>query len=469
MKKILYVILIAMGVLAESCIEDGISTSPSDQPVFSVDTLNLGTLFTTQASPTFSFVVYNRHDKVMNISDISMRNGTVFRVNVDGVAGHRFSNVEIRPNDSIFVFVEATLPEAGQPLPVTVDDYLDFVTNGVTRSVVISATGQDVKQLKGFVVDTDMTFDNTLPYQIYDSLVVKEGATLTLTEGTKLHFHDKASLKIHGTLRSMGSAEKPVEMLGDRIDNVVGSIPFDLMASQWEGVEFHPGSKDNYLQYTCVRNTVNGVIVDSLGVDTTPGVVLVNCRLRNSAGYSLISIHSHIEAVGCEIADAAAGVVGLYGGYNIFNHCTFANYYLFTAVGGPTITLNYLFPDKDDDGSGMPFMTARFTNSIIYDGLGRQDISHGDLAGSDVIFNHCLFKSAGDDDEHFLNCLWDTDPLFFTVRNDYIFDYRVQEDSPAIDAADPLLTDPRTAVDWYNVPRIATLGAYQYTPAEQPD
>lgn len=466
MKNILYISLICLALLPISCIEDSISTSPSDQPVFSVDTLDLGTLFTTQASPTFSFVVYNKHDKVMNISDISMRDGSVFRVNVDGVAGKRFANVEIRPNDSIFVFVEATLPPSSQAMPLTVSDYLDFVTNGVTKSVVISANGQDVKQLKGLVVENDTTLDASLPYQIFDSLIVKPGATLTLTEGVKLHFHDKAYLSVSGTLRSMGTAENPVEMLGDRIDNVVGAIPFDLMASQWDGVQFLPGSKDNYLQYTCIRNTVNGVIVDSLGVDSVrPGVIFVNCRLRNSAGYALIAVHSYVEAIGCEIADAAAGVVGLYGGRNFFNHCTFANYYLFTAIGGPTIALNYIFPE-DEDGSDMPLMTARFTNSIIYDGLGRQDLSHGDLTGADVIFDHCLLKSEGSDDDNFINCLWDTDPLFNTVRNDYIFDYRLQDDSPAIDAADPALTDSRTIFDWYNIPRVASLGAYQFVPSE---
>ncbi len=67
-------------------------------------------------------------------------------------------------------------------------------------------------------------------------------------------------------------------------------------------------------------------------------------------------------------------------------------------------------------------------------------------------------------------CVWDEDPLYYTVRNDYIFDYRVKPDSPAIGAADATLTLPEAATDRYGMPRGAApdLGAYVYTePVEE--
>lgn len=468
MKKLLYFLLISILGITASCIEDSISTSPSDQPTFSVDTLQMGLLFTEQSSPTYSFIVYNRHDKVMSINSITMRDGSVFRINVDGVAGKSFSNVEIRPNDSIFVFVEATIPPAGTVLPVTVEDVLDFVTNGVTRSVIINANGQDVKRIHGLIVEQDMTLDPELPIQVFDSIVVMPGATLTIPAGTNLHFHDKALLRVRGTLRSLGNARNPVTMAGDRTDNVVGSIPFDLMASQWQGVEFLPGSSNNFLTHTVIKNTVAGVLVDSLGTAdmSTPQVVFHNCRLRNSARYALEVIHSSVHAIGSEIADASMGVMSLRGGSYLFNQCTFANYYLFSVLGGPSISLSHVSAD-DDDESGLPMMQALFSNSIIY-GLGK-DLSHDDLTGTSVTFNTCLFKSNGNDDANFLNCLWDKDPLYNTVREDYIFDYRLKDDSPARDSANPELLDPRAVTDFHGVDRVSplSLGAYQYQPAEQ--
>ena len=57
--------------LLTSCINDDISTSASDQPTFSTDTVRFGTLFTESPSPTQRFKVFNAHDKGMNISRIA--------------------------------------------------------------------------------------------------------------------------------------------------------------------------------------------------------------------------------------------------------------------------------------------------------------------------------------------------------------------------------------------------------------
>ena len=92
------------------------------------------------------------------------------------------------------------------------------------------------------------------------------------------------------------------------------------------------------------------------------------------------------------------------------------------------------------------------------------DLNHGDFTGTDIYLRRCLLKSAGEDDSNFIGCLWDTDPGFRTVREEYLFDYRLQEDSPAIGAADPSLTRPEAAVDRYGNQRGAypDLGAYVY-------
>ena len=94
---------VLLTALLHSCIEDGMTTSPSDQPAFSTDTVRMGTLFTLDASPTHRFTIYNRHDKGINISSIAFKDNpdNIFRMNVDGMTGNRFSNVEIRAKDSI--------------------------------------------------------------------------------------------------------------------------------------------------------------------------------------------------------------------------------------------------------------------------------------------------------------------------------------------------------------------------------
>lgn len=464
MKSLRYILLLLPFLMA-SCIEDGFDTSPSAQPAFSVDTLHMGIHFTESPTPTRRFTVHNRNNKMISISDIAVREadgGAIFRINVDGFAGTEFHNVEIRPKDSIFVFVEATLPPNSTPLITDTKAHLDFTTNGVTGTVVLVASGQDVDRRRGVTITSDQTWNDTYPYQIFDSLVVAPDATLTLRPGASLHFHDKAYLRVYGRLLSQGTTEKPVNMTGDRTDNVVGNISFDLMASQWEGVHFAPESRGNRLSHTIIRNTTTGVVADSLSQ-----VSFTNCRLRNSADYSLVGRYADITLIGTEVTEASSGLFAIMGGNISANHCTFANYYLFSALRGESLQF-FHFDSESNNGSGMPLLKADFTNSVIY-GNGT-DLSVGDFKGTSVTFRRCALKSEGKDDDNFINCLWGEDPLYATVREDYYFDYRLLEGSPLAGAADPLLTLPEAAVDFYGAGRLPTpnIGALQ-DPAPLPE
>lgn len=469
MKKIVYILLLCLTVV--SCIEDGFTSSPSDQPVFSTDTLDMGVVFTEEVTTTRRFVVHNPYSKQLSISSIRLSGdyAECFRLNVDGIGGIAFQNVDIRGKDSVFVFVEATFPAGIKP-QTTYEAQVDFTTNGVTNSVVLTATGQNVRRLEGLVLEEDTNFDAELPYQIFDSLVVSPGVKMTVKPGTQLLFHDKAALVVRGTLDCRGTVDEPVVLAGDRTGNVVADISFDLMSRQWEGIFFVRTSKNNTLVNTVVKNTWYGVAIqgDGSGTYDEPQLTMLNCRLRNSGGRVFEAYHSYVRAVGCEFAEAASGLVYLEGGRHVFNHCTFANQYLFAAVSGPAIQLNHLCDDIwTDAGTDLPYMQAEITNSILW-GYGG-DVAPGDLTGTGVFFRSCMLKSKGEDDENFIACLWDADPEFYTVRSDYLFDYRLKPESPAIGMADPALTLPEAATDGYGLPRTepADLGAYVFTEPEE--
>ncbi len=456
--------IVALTLSLTGCIEDGITTSPSDRPRFSVDTLALGTLFSAEGSPTFEFKVFNPHNKALILSHIAIRDDSesLFRLNVDGIAGREFNDIEVRAHDSIFIFVDVTLPDLNLNKPVDYKRHLDITTNGLTETVVITATALDATRLQGVVIEQNTTFTADKPYIIYDSLVVDNNACLQLEAGTKLHFHDKASLIVQGSLHADGSpGDGLIEMTGDRWGNVVGRVDYEIMSGQWEGVYFTPTSKDNTLSFTSIRNTNSGVIVDSVPYDESkPSLKLLNCQLRNSKQYALTSYHSSIEVLGCELADASYGVLALKGGKADIINCTIANYYLFTALGGPAVQMFHVMPETPDPDTSLPLLAARFDNCIIY-GNG-SDLSHGDLTGSNVYLTRCLLKSEGSDDDNFIECLWGKDPLYGTVRQDYHFDYRLQAESPAIGTADPSLIPAELDTDMYGTPRLpeATLGAY---------
>jgi hypothetical protein len=460
------ILTILISLLPTGCIEDSISTSSADQPTFSTDTLMMGQVFTLDASPTKRFTVYNRHDKVISISSISLRDDddNLFRLNVDGVSARSFSNVEIRPNDSIYVFVEATLPENASAGIVAVNRHLDFVTNGVSQTVVLNIEGQNVVRCNNLTISADTYWTADSPYQIFDTLRIAQGATLTLLPGTTIHFHDKAAMKIEGRLVSNGTADNNVNLIGDRTGNVAASIPYELMSGQWGGLYFGANSTGNLLQFTSIRNSVDGLVFTPASADNVTARI-VNCQIRNTQGYIIDAYHANLQLIGCELADASSGILHLVGGCHTINHCTIANYYLFTALGGPAIQFEHINSDNDD-ASGLPYISAEITNTIIY-GNGTE-LSHGDLTGTNVYLRRCLLRSEGSDDDNFINCIWGEDPLYYTVRNEYLFDYRLKDESPAISASDPSLDDASYTCDRYGLTlhNPADLGAYVYTPAQ---
>jgi len=468
MKKLLYTLLILLAATAAGCIEDGFSTSPSDAPHMSVDTLHMGTVFTEEGTPTYRFTVHNRASKSISISSVTLGgdNPECFRLNVDGFSGREFHDVEIRAKDSIYVFVAATLPANGKNVPVDIRATVDFLANGVEKSVVLDAQGRDAVRLHAVTLDSDTDFPAGRPYIVYDSLVVAPGVTLRVAPGAELYFHDGAHMAVRGSLYAAGTPDSPVHMAGDRTGNVVADISFDIMSRQWTGVFFTSTSRDNVMVQVDMRNTWQGLRIEGTPGDAErPSLSLLNCRLHNSAGLVMEAVHADVAAFGCEFAEGGEGLVRLQGGSHVLNHCTLANYYLFAAISGPALQLAHTSP-ADDDSSGAPYTRADISNSIIY-GLGT-DLSHGDLSGTDITLDYCLLKSAGSDDDNFSYCLWDTDPLYRNDREKYIFDYRLGENSPAIGACYVHAVDPRAAVDAYGNERGSEpdLGAYVYVPQQ---
>lgn len=456
---LLPLMLTVTALMPVACIEDGITTSPADQPEFSTDTLDFGDRFTDEMTATMRLMVYNRHDKIISISDIAVDDASSpFVLNVDGMSGRRFSNVEVRPNDSIYVLVSANLPATGSYTPAETKANLQFTTNGVTRSVVLRASSFDAERLTDLEITSDEVWEADRPRIIRGELRVAEGASLTLRPGTVLYFSDKASLNVEGRLLSEGTAEKPVTMRGSRIDNVLGDISFDLMSNQWTGVRFAPTSSGSTMSYTTVCNTTSGVRADSTSLSLT------NCRLRNSGSHVLQAKDADIHAVGCEFAEAASSLLKINGGTLNLTNCTLSNYYLFSAITGAALQFIHTGPDNTDpdDDATRPYVNAFICNSIIYGSMSECNMKN--LTGAAIEFRNCLMRSKGTDDDNFIDILWDTDPMFYTDRSAYIFDYRLRPESPAIGRSLQMTGALQLpATDYYGTPRPApaSLGAYE--------
>lgn len=448
--------------LLTGCIEDSVSTSASDQPEFSTQELNLGTIFTATPSATYQFVVYNRHDKVLSISRIALREGddSAFRLNVDGESARTFNGIEIRPNDSIYVFVETTVPATGAStdyLPFDIEDHIDFLTNGVTRSVRLVAKGQDVEEVTDAVISADTRWSDH-PRRVTGSLTIAPGAILTIGKGVSVYFHKGAAVTVKGSLVTEGepdtdAATGMVTLRGDRLDNVVGSQGYDLLASQWEGIDVAPGGSVSFI-HTDMRGTAYGLRAIGEG-GVSPRVSLLNSRLHRSGGNALTVTDGILTAIGTELSDSKEALLTLSGGEAQLVNCSLINYYISSVAVGPLLSV------ADSEATKVK---ATVDNCLLTNYRTGECVYPGDLTGLDVKIRSSLIAANGSDDANFINCIWGEWPLTYENHEDNEYDYRLRPGSPGIGAGDPSLLVAAGAKDMYGVTRsltAPTVGAYE--------
>jgi hypothetical protein len=473
------------------------SNSPHDLLSFSVDTLRFDTVLTTVNTPVNAFMVYNKNSKPLLISSIKLRNaGTSgFKINVDGQAKTGFEDVEIRANDSIYVLVDIKPPTTGDNQPVVITDYIEFITNGQQQTVVLEAYGQDVIVWKGWTVSSDSILSNEKPFLIYDSLVVKEGVTLDIREGTVFYMHKNAELIVKGTLRMKGTLEKPVIIRGDRLDSMVG-VPYDLIPGQWGGIRFTSTSFNNVFEHVRIRNGNFGVKLE-LSEPAESKLKMTNVILTNFKGILVYSVNCRLSAENCEFSNSKDALLYLTGGSYSFTHCTLANYYATNPEAGwgnsdnETIRLNNVYyPEKEGEEEAKPeyypVLQADFYNTIIW-GMKNQSsskilIEESGESSIRYYFENCVIpnEDATNDDVNdkdtppmVVNCLINKYPEFIDINpakedknsHEFVYDFRIDSISPARNVANPKFTES-LPLDLNGVDRFLDegpdMGAYEY-------
>ena len=370
----------------------------------------MDTVFSRTPSSTYTFWVYNQNDTGIRMDRIRLRRGnqTGYRVNVDGIYldnanGSQTSDVEIRRNDSILVFVELTPGETGQQDPVLLEDELLFtLESGVEQKVCLQAWVWDAKKLYSPVITKDSVIESSVPLVIFGDLKVEEGVTLTI-RNTTLYFHDGSGLDVYGTLQ----AEDCV-MRGDRLDDMFDYLPYDRVSGQWNGIRIRETSNNNILLRTEIRNPIYGVVCDSAALDLEHyRVVMEECVIHNCEGPGLTAVNSYVSLDHCQLTNTGGDCFALYGGFAEINHCTMAQFYPFSADRGAALRFTNYF------GETIQPMYLLCQGSIIT-GYA-DDVVIGDMKGEDAstfdyAFSQCLMRTpeVTDDPERFMEIKWET-------------------------------------------------------------
>lgn len=490
-KYILFLAVVTIFIFISCRKEDDFDESSDIKLAFSTDTLIFDTVFTTIGSTTQILKIYNNHGKSIKISSIKLAGGdySQFSLNINGVAQNSQYNVELDPDDSLFIFVKVTVDPVSQNSPLIVKDSILFETNGNLQDIDLVAWGQDAHYFIGrsyvegfrypYVIvaseGEDITWTNDKPYVIYGYAVVDSSAKLTIEAGTNLHFHKNSGLWVYkyGNLKVNGTAEAPVTFQGDRLE-----MEYDELPGQWDRIWINEGT-DNIINHAIIKNAFIGIQAEKM-VDTTGSLVLNNTFIRNMSGYGIFTKFYRIKAGNCMVSDCGKNTLFIStGGHYDFRHCTFADFWNNSVRIEPSVTVsNYIVLDTDGDGIYETtylgdLQRAYFGNCILYGGLDEEIILAGDDAVSfNYFFDHCLLKTELDisDPAYFSSCYKNEDPLFLnTETNEYHPDtlsFVIDRGSMnIIDASDLNLQN-----DLEGNSRVADagpdLGAYEFIPGK---
>lgn len=511
-------------ITAVAC-RDDLLTDVAQQPTYVLndsDSYDMGVLLTGRHTATQKLMLYNPNRGEIALQSIRLRGGdsSIFRINVDGMAGTSFTNpdlLHIARGDSLCILLEAAFFGQQAERDMLREDFIDIQCNGRLSSIRLTVTTRDVEELRNDTIRVDTLWQQGgLDKLIYGSIVIPEGVTLTVQQGVTLYLHDHADIQVYGTLQLLGQVDAPVTLLGDRTDKIFDNLYYRDMSSQWGGIDIQPTSRGNLFQYATIKGMTTGIRLSQDSTDlhflseapTGQYVtgdpkryaygpdflsderqqLIIRHSLIMNADWSLISAtRSNMIIENSCLMNSAQALLQLQGGAYDITHCTLANYNYWAAFMLQDVTLaNHsarVLPAQErvDPADSVlmvpcPLYRCNFTNTIVYGKSGFDPnvhtsyIQYVDEQGlpSDSIFNyrfdHCLLHSTtGFDDDDCLSILWSEDPLYQLIDlPNYTVDPHLLPESPCIGRGEPR-TLQRLPYDRDGHPRASqpAIGCYE--------
>lgn len=473
--------LLILSVFIAACSDEtDFSSDYSHRLAFSTDTISFDTVFTTVPSSRGGMMVYNNNDKALRINSVELLSGgdSGFRVLVDGQFGTYMQDLEIMGKDSMYVFAELTPPKNNAPEPLILKDTLRFtLESGVQQEVLLMAYGRDVSFMRAVTVNCDSVI-KAGHYVVYDSLVVAEGATLNVEQGTILYFHDKVPMIVRGTLSAVGTKKQPVIFRGDRTDNIFSYLPYDRLPGQWDGIVLASTSNGNKFEHCDIHSANYGIKMEA-GDTVVQRLEMNASRLENFYGHALELVQAHADITNSLFANAGGNCVKIVGGNVNFIHCTIANFFVYK-VRDVALTLHNSYSTTP-----APLYAANFINCVITGSKKDELMGYLSNLGDTVPncknyhFENSLVNTVIGDDDNFVNVLVDSVDVspfaaehFMKIDHDiFLYDFHLTDVSTARSmGSEQFLNNEKLRYDKDGVLResgFVDVGCYQYVESNE--
>ncbi|MFN4084081.1 MAG: hypothetical protein ACK4K9_10660 [Bacteroidia bacterium] len=415
----------------------------TNEPVtltFSTDTIFFDTIFSRLGSNPHLPRSVTLQVRVTNTSKEAVKTQIavegnqygIFAINADGRSGSKINDVEILGNDSIYVFVQAYMDNVNSNTPFIVTDRLLFNTNGKIQDVKLVAWAQDAYYYQNEVLDCSsgsLFWTADKPHVIYDSILIPKGCTLTIDAGTRIHSFTRSAILVQGTLIVNGTPDNNVIFEGSRLDDDYKELP-----GQWIGIRFLPGSINNVINGTTIKNGYIGIEVDSLPANGNPNLVIEQSKIFNMSAVGILNYSAHTQATNNLIYNCGLfAFVGELGGTYNLKHNTMV---MPGATAGRKDAGCYLSNSPYTDINGNIFkFPLQFTmqNNIITGPIDNEFFVNNNPNGqpiSTAIVEHNILKTTNNNYSGSGNLL-NRNPLFKDVQKQ---NYNVSGNSPAKNA-----------------------------------
>lgn len=397
---------------------------------FSTDTVMFDTVFTTIGSSTREMKIYNKYDDDLLINEITLAGGSSsqFSINLNGMSGTHFTNVEIPYGDSIYLFAKVRINPNDINNPFVVEDDIVFNTNGKEQTVKLLAWGQNAN----YIIATDsvgslklniIAHENEIahwtaerPYVIIGGYAAVDSlGTLIVDAGAHIYLHKGSGIWIYryGNIIVNGTSGNEVIFESDRLEP-----EYDNVSAMWDRIWINEGPVRNEFHHTVIRNGFIGIQAESLSLSEywSDNLLLDNVKIENMSGMGIYAVLYSINAGNVLVDNCGSYLVGLtLGGEYDFRNCTFANFWNSSIRQTSSIYVNNYYLDENYNPVQVSLNDYYFGNCVVY-GVLENELYLDGVGTFNCSLQNSLVKIARDRIEdyskYFTDCIINKSPIF---------------------------------------------------------
>ncbi len=420
--KLLFILPLIILSISSCNKDEELTFNPDAKLNFSTDSVLFDTVFTSIGSTVRRFKIFNNNEKAINIERLKIAGGanSSFSMNVGGKPIIDGYNVKINGKDSVNVLVRVNINPDSNNQAFIIEDSILLDFNGRKEKIALVAYGQNANFLKNEQISTNTTWDSKLPYIIYNEVTVNEDINLTIAPGTRVLFHNGATMNVKGTLIAEGTKKDTILFASDRTERIYEEEP-----GQWNGLHFFESSKNNIINHATIKNGIAGITLDSLSLTSNPKLILANSVVKNMQVVGVLAYHSNLAAFNNLFYNCGQYLIyGIGGGNFDLIQNTFAAYNFNFARRTPA-----LFFSDYISATSYNHLNVNMVNSIVWGNL-EDELSvekKSNLNPTLSITTNILKtgQAAYSQNNNQLNA----DPLFINPRQG---NYQLKENSPAL-------------------------------------